>query len=117
MPVGKRRRVCDPVSAWLSPSLASGGAWTLLSAPGIGAAGLRPLFAGGALKAILENSGGGGSGGSGPPVRSPEPPALLSCLPPFHQLPLQRQSCYTIQARIAEQGEEEEKEEEEEEWG
>lgn len=64
MPVGKRRRVCDPVSAWLSPSLASGGAWTLLSAPGIGAAGLRPLFAGGALKAILENSGGGGSGGS-----------------------------------------------------
>ena len=59
-----RRKVLYVSSAWLSPSLASGGAWTLLSAPGIGAAGLRPLFAGGALKAILENSGGGGSGGS-----------------------------------------------------
>lgn len=44
---------------------------------------------------------------AGPQSRSPSPAVLPS---PFHQLPLQRQSCYTIQARIAEQGEEEEKE-------
>lgn len=65
MPVGARRRVCDPLSAWHSPSPASDGAWTLLSAPGIVAASLSPLFAGVALKAILENGGGGRGGGGG----------------------------------------------------
>ncbi|XP_046511239.1 collagen alpha-2(I) chain-like [Equus quagga] len=53
-------------------------------------------------------------GGGGPRARSPEPPARRSCRPPFHQLPLQRQSRYTTQARSAERGEEAEEEEEEE---
>lgn len=91
--------VCaDPVSAWHCPARASDGAWTLLLAPGIGAAGLSPLFAGGALKAVLENRGdGGGGGGCGwcprelqthtPLPGCPSPPFPLP-FPFFHPGPL-----------------------------
>ncbi|TKC43254.1 hypothetical protein EI555_010596, partial [Monodon monoceros] len=56
---------------------------------------------------------GGGGGGGGALGRR----RVLARGRVCRALPLQRQSCYTIQARIAERGEEEEEEEEEEEWG
>ncbi|XP_073923069.1 uncharacterized protein [Castor canadensis] len=84
--------VCaDRFSAWQSPSLASDGAWTLLSASGIGAAGQSTLFVGGARKAILESGGGVGRGWgwclrelqthTPLPVGPSPPPYLPSSLP------------------------------------